>query len=69
MLRHPSEMRPASSGSIVTLPTDAGPERWVCWPDAQLEMFVIIERPDGSMVTTVRPGMRLTIREGARWRK
>jgi hypothetical protein len=69
MFRHPEETQPATSGSMVTLPGETGCETWVCWPDRYgLDMFVIIEKVDGSLTASFKPGRWLTIREGARWR-
>jgi hypothetical protein len=68
MLRHPEETQRATTGAWIELPhVSGGVERWTCWPDRGFEMFVIIERPDGSMVAFFKPGHWLPIREG-RWK-
>jgi hypothetical protein len=69
MFRHPEETRAATSVAVVELPSEQGMERWICWPARNgLEMFTIIEKPDGEVVSCFRAGRWLTIRDGVRWR-
>jgi hypothetical protein len=62
------DREPPPWGSRVKVPTTRGVEIWSCWPDQQGDMFAVIERPDGSVVTIVSSRRTLPVREVERWR-